>query len=111
MSFFFENFTSLQIQLSDLIETRKQDYHFRLTEKLRYRNTSPKVYWSLLKTFLNNKKIPCISPIFMKMILLLIFRKKLKFLINSLQNKVQLFQLLAKFLVFLLEKLTNIYKL
>ena len=109
--FFFENFTSLQIQLSDLIETRKQDYPFRLTEKLRYRNTSLKAYWSLLQTFLNNKKIPCISPIFMKMILLLIFRKKLKFLINSLQSNVQLFQLLAKFLVFLLEKLTNIYKL
>ena len=47
----------------------------------------------------------------MKMILLFIFRKKLKFLINSLQNNVQLLQLLAKFLVFLLGKLTNIYKL
>ena len=33
--FFVEKFTSLQIQLSDLIETRKQNYHFRLTEKLR----------------------------------------------------------------------------
>ena len=25
---------------------------------------SPKVYWSILKTFLNNKKIPCIPPIY-----------------------------------------------
>ena len=25
---------------------------------------STKTYWSLLKTFLNNKKIPCISPLF-----------------------------------------------
>ena len=33
--FFGEKFTSLQVQLSDLIETRKQNYHFRLTEKLR----------------------------------------------------------------------------
>ena len=24
---------------------------------------SPKAYWSILKTFLNNKKIPCIPPI------------------------------------------------
>ena len=61
---FFEKFTSLQIQLSDLIETRKQNYHFCLTEKLRDWNTSPKAYWSLLKTFLNNKKISCIPPIF-----------------------------------------------
>ena len=26
--------------------------------------TSPKPYWSILKTFLNNKKIPCIPPIY-----------------------------------------------
>ena len=25
--------------------------------------TSPKFYWSILKTFLNNKKIPCIPPL------------------------------------------------
>ena len=60
--FFFEKSTSLQIQLGYLIENRKQNYHFRLTEKLRDRNTSPKNYWSLLKTFLSNKKIPCIPP-------------------------------------------------
>ena len=48
--FFLEKFASLQIQLSDLIETRKQNYHFHLTEKLRDRNTSQKAYWSLLKT-------------------------------------------------------------
>ena len=30
---------------------------------------------------------------------------------NSLQNNVQLFQILANFLVFLLEKLINIYQL
>ena len=60
--FFFEKSTSLQIQLGYLIENRKQNYHFRLTEKLRDRNTSPKNYWTLLKTFLSNKKIPCIPP-------------------------------------------------
>ena len=26
--------------------------------------TSPRVYWSILKTILNNKKIPCIPPIY-----------------------------------------------
>ena len=25
--------------------------------------TSSKSYWSILKTFLNNKKIPCITPL------------------------------------------------
>ena len=27
-------------------------------------STSPKTYWSALKSFQNNKKIPCIPPIF-----------------------------------------------
>ena len=44
MIFFKKSFTSIQIQLSDLIETRKQNYYFRLTEKLRDRNTSSKFY-------------------------------------------------------------------
>ena len=26
--------------------------------------TSPKAYWAILKMFLNNKKIPCIPPIY-----------------------------------------------
>ena len=108
---FFGKFTSLQIQLGDLIETRKQNYHFRPTGKLRDRNISPKAYWSLLKTFLNNKKVPCIPPIFYANDVVIDFRKKLKFLMNSLQNNVQLFQILANFLVFLLEKLINIYQL
>ena len=27
---------------------------------------SPKLYWSVLETFLNNKKMPCIPPIYHK---------------------------------------------
>ena len=46
--FFLEKFTSIKIQLSDLIETKKQNYHFRLTEKIRDQNTSAKAYWPLL---------------------------------------------------------------
>ena len=42
--FFLEKFTSIQIQLSDFIETKKQKYHSRLIEKLRDRNTSAKAY-------------------------------------------------------------------
>ena len=50
----FEKLQSLQIQLNDLIEHRKQSYYSRLVDKLRDKKTSPKAYWSLLKTFLNN---------------------------------------------------------
>ena len=73
---FFEKFTSLQIQLSYLIETRKQNYYFCLTEKLQDQNTSSKAYWSLLKTFSNNRKIPCILPIFNENDFVFDFQKK-----------------------------------
>ena len=75
---FFEKFTSLEIELSDLKETRKQNYHFRLTEKLRDWNTSAKAYWSLLKTFLNNKKIPCILSIFYENDFVIDFQKRVE---------------------------------
>ena len=45
---FFWTIYLLQILLSDLIETRKQNYHFCFTEKLRDPSTSPKAsdrYW------------------------------------------------------------------
>ena len=73
---FFEKFTSLQIPLNDLKETRKQNYHFCLTGKLRDRKTSLKAYGSRLKAFLNNKKIPCILPIFYENDFVIDFQKK-----------------------------------
>ena len=76
--FFFGKFTLLQIQVNDLIETRKQNFHFRLTEKLRDRNTSTKAYRSLLKTYLNNKKIHCIPPIFYENDFAIDFQKKVE---------------------------------
>ena len=39
---------------------RDKNYYSCLSNKLLDSKTSPKLYWSILKTFLNNKKIPCI---------------------------------------------------
>ena len=36
----------------------------KLANKLSHPSTSSKTYWSILKTFCNNKKMPLISPIF-----------------------------------------------
>ena len=38
-------------------------YYTCLSHKLLGPKTSQKSYWSILKTFLNNKKIPCILPL------------------------------------------------
>ena len=42
----------------------KQKYYSRIENKLSMTRTYPKTYWSLLKLFLNNKKIPIIAPLF-----------------------------------------------
>ena len=60
----FETFQSFQSQLTSLIASLKNKYYSKVTERLLYPSASPKTYWSILKTFLNNKKIPVIPPIF-----------------------------------------------
>ena len=59
----FNKFQSLQAHLKTMIEESKLKYYSRLSDKLLDSKTSPKSYWSILKTFLNNKKIPCIPPL------------------------------------------------
>ena len=60
---FLNQFQFLQTKLNSLIEESKEKYYARLSKKLLDPQTSPKSYWSILKTFLNNGKIPCIPPL------------------------------------------------
>ena len=60
---FFNQFQFLQARLNSLIEESKNQYYSHLPHKLLDRKTSQKSYWSILKTFLSNKKIPCILPL------------------------------------------------
>ena len=62
--FLFEKFKALQYQLNISIEESKEKYYTKLSSRLAYPLTSPKTYWSILKTFLNSKKIPCIPHLF-----------------------------------------------
>ena len=57
-------FKNLQNQLIQSIDTAKQKYFNKVSEKLCDQLTSTKCYWSLLKTILNGKKVPCIPPVF-----------------------------------------------
>ena len=61
-----KNLSSFQLRLHDLIDDSKQKYFSRLTQKLNTIQKSTKVYWALLKFFLNNCKIPVIPPLFHK---------------------------------------------
>ena len=54
----------LQEKLNSFIGVFKQNYYSRMSTKLTKFHKSSKAYWSLLKTFLNNKKIPLIPPLY-----------------------------------------------
>ena len=49
--------------LLSAIEVSKQNIYSQISIKLMDSSKSPKEYCSLLKTFLINKKIPCIPPV------------------------------------------------
>ena len=53
----------LQEDLHNAIEISKQNYYFRIAYKLTHIQKNTKVYWTLLKRFFNNKKIPLIPPL------------------------------------------------
>ena len=53
----------MQDSLRNNIKISKQRYFSRLATKLTNNKVNPKCYWSVLKTFLNNKKTPCIPPL------------------------------------------------
>ena len=59
-----EEFKGLQYQLHISVKESKEKYYTKLSNRLVNPLSSPKTYWSILKTFLNNKKIPCIPPFF-----------------------------------------------
>ena len=85
----FETFQSFQSQLSSLIASLKNKYYSKVVKRLLDPSTSPKTYWSILKHFLSNKKIPDIPPIFHDN-KLQILNKNLKSLILTFLSNVHL---------------------
>ena len=57
-------FKNLQNQLIQSIHTAKQTYFKKISKKFCDPLTSTKCSWSLLKTILNEKKVPCIPSFF-----------------------------------------------
>ena len=69
--------------------SRFQKYYFKFSRKLAVNKINPKCYWSILKSFLNNKKIPCIPPLILNNQFIVDFkRKKANYLSHSLQSNV-----------------------
>ena len=57
-------FQCIQKVLTATIEKSKEQFYSWISTKLMDPTTCPKVYWSILKTLLNNKKIRCIPPVY-----------------------------------------------
>ena len=53
---YFENFQPLHNLLGVSIKASRERYYSSLSMKLMEASTSPKTYWSVLKSFRNNKK-------------------------------------------------------
>ena len=60
----FNKVEYLQNELKSLIEANKEKYYSRISKRIMNPLTSTKTYWSILNSFLNNKKIACIPPLF-----------------------------------------------
>ena len=55
--------SKLSEDLTNAITNSKLAYYRRIASKLNDPSTAPKTYWSILKSFVNGKKIPLIPPI------------------------------------------------
>ena len=67
---------TLQNLIYEILESCKSKYYANISKKICSKALAPKYYWSLLKTLLNDKKVPCISPMFHDNIFVTDFSKK-----------------------------------
>ena len=68
----------LQDPLCFLTEKSKNNYYSKLSQNLSNKGTRCKAYWSILETFLNDKKILCIPPVFHDNKFVIDFREEAK---------------------------------
>ena len=84
-----EWFRSFQNNLTNTIETTKQQYFAKMSEKLSDPNISSKIYWSILKCFLTGKKVPYI-PFFYENRFITDFREKAELFNSYFSNRYSL---------------------
>ena len=90
-----------------VIGVSKQNYYLRLSAKLTKFHKSSKAYWSLTKTFLNNKKIPLITPLYHQGGFLTNFKVKTEFFNSFFASQCSLIKNDSKLLSYLNYKTDN----
>ena len=86
----------LQERLSTSIESSKERHYGRIANRLNSTQKSSKIYWSLLKIFLNNKKIPLIQPLFHENRFITDFKEKPEFFNSFFSNQCSLLKNCSK---------------
>ena len=76
----------LQVRLNCSIECAKERFYNEIVNKLNDTQKNAKAYWSLIKMFLNNKKIPLIPPLYYDNRFITDFKEKAE-LFNSFFSK------------------------
>ena len=64
------------VELTNIIKSSKENFYKSLAKKLNDPNTSSKTYWSIMKTFVNGRKIPIIPPLLINNNVISNFREK-----------------------------------
>ena len=59
----YERLQLISNSLTEIIRSSKEKFYCKLSTKLANSSTSSKTYWTILKTFVNCKKIPIILPL------------------------------------------------
>ena len=98
----------LQTCLNASIEVVKEKYHNTVNKQINTQNNS-KVYWSLLKIFLNNKKTPIIPPLFYENRFITDFKEKAQLFNIFFSNQCSLIPYNTLFLLMLTILMTNVY--
>ena len=70
--------------------------------------TSLKAYWSILKTFLNNKKIPCVPPIYHNSNYIIDFKEKAQIFNNLCAKQCRLVENTSKLLTNSCKRIKNL---
>ena len=69
-------------ELVNIIKSSKENFYNNLVKKFNNPSNSNKMYWSIIKTSINGKKTPIISPLLVNNKLIFNFRKKSNIFIN-----------------------------
>ena len=89
----FENVDKEAAELSEIIQNWKEKDFCDIPLKLNHPQTSPKTYWSIIKSCYNGRKIPIIPPLSVNGKIITNFKEKANLLTNIFRLNLILYQM------------------